>query len=74
MKQQGRKCNQFVAGMCVIEITLGAREGSSMSRLLYNRKQARSQQGWQGSALSDRGCSPTAPKQEEQSRFGDSNQ
>ena len=74
MKLQGRKRNQFVAGMCVIEITLGAREGSSMSGLLYNGKQAGSQQGQQGSALSDKECSPTVPKQKERITFGDSNQ
>lgn len=74
MKQQGRKHNHFVAGMCIIEIALSVREGSSMSRLLYNGKQAGSQQGQQGSALNDKGCSPIVPKQEERSRFGDSNQ
>lgn len=73
MKQQGRKRNWFVAGMCITEITLGAREGSSMSRLLYHGKQAGNQQGQRGSALGDKGYSPTVPEQEEWSRFGDSN-
>lgn len=33
MKQQGRKCNQFVAVMRFIEITLGAREGQATTFL-----------------------------------------